>query len=174
MKINENTLLEGHKVVLIPYNPKYLPRYHEWMKCPELQHLTASEPLTLEQEYDMQGSWREDDDSKTSKQSLQWADPSIEEEQCMVGDVNIHRGTGIGKEMTHMMMHYGEHLIPSFSEEVENLNYCPFFAIQSCPVVIISWRINLWWSRKNNKCKIAMRMQTAVDEADAGVWFVVR
>lgn len=34
------------------------------MKSPELQQLTASEPLTLEQEFDMQRSWREDDDSK--------------------------------------------------------------------------------------------------------------
>lgn len=33
------------------------------MKSAELQQLTASEPLTLEQEYDMQKSWREDDDS---------------------------------------------------------------------------------------------------------------
>lgn len=36
------------------------------MKSPELQQLTASEPLTLEQEYDMQKSWREDDDSEPS------------------------------------------------------------------------------------------------------------
>nr|XP_020446757.1 N-acetyltransferase 9-like protein [Monopterus albus] len=36
--------------------------HHERMKRLELQHLTTSEPLTLEQEYDMQGSWREDDD----------------------------------------------------------------------------------------------------------------
>uniref|UniRef100_A0A3Q3IHF2 Uncharacterized protein n=1 Tax=Monopterus albus TaxID=43700 RepID=A0A3Q3IHF2_MONAL len=66
-------------------------RYHEWMKCPELQHLTASEPPTREQEYDMQWSWREDDDNCTfiifDKQ--RWAVPSIEEEQCMVGDVNM-------------------------------------------------------------------------------------
>lgn len=35
------------------------------MKSPELQQLTASEPLTLEQEYLMQKSWRQDDDSET-------------------------------------------------------------------------------------------------------------
>uniref|UniRef100_A0A1A7WYU8 Alpha/beta-tubulin-N-acetyltransferase 9 n=1 Tax=Iconisemion striatum TaxID=60296 RepID=A0A1A7WYU8_9TELE len=130
MKINENTLLEGHKVVLVPYNEEHVPRYHEWMKSPELQQLTASEPLSLDQEYDMQKSWREDDDKCTfiilDKQK--WADPSVDEEQCMLGDVNIfltdptdlslaelevmiaepsYRGKGIGKEVTLMMMHYG-------------------------------------------------------------------
>jgi hypothetical protein len=29
-------------------------RYHEWMKSPELLETTASEPLSLEEEYDMQ------------------------------------------------------------------------------------------------------------------------
>lgn len=33
------------------------------MKDPELQELTASEPLTIDEEYDMQKSWREDGDS---------------------------------------------------------------------------------------------------------------
>lgn len=36
------------------------------MKSAELQKLTASEPLTLEQEYKMQQSWLMDDDSKFS------------------------------------------------------------------------------------------------------------
>lgn len=97
------------------------------MSSPDLQKLTASEPLTLEQEYDMQMSWREDNDSElppytcthfmlvsywhshilsitlmclwVSPSSTEctfivldkqkWADPSIPEEECMVGDVNI-------------------------------------------------------------------------------------
>ncbi|KAM6896972.1 alpha/beta-tubulin-N-acetyltransferase 9 [Xenentodon cancila] len=130
MRINENTLLEGQNVLLVPYNSEHVPRYHEWMKSAELQQLTASEPLTLQQEYDMQRSWREDDDKCTfiilDKQ--RWADPSVEVEQCMVGDVNIfltdptepslaelevmiaeqsYRGRGIGKEVTRMMMCYG-------------------------------------------------------------------
>ncbi|KAL7373079.1 hypothetical protein ABVT39_027111 [Epinephelus coioides] len=130
MKINENTLLEGHRVVLVPYNAEHVPRYHEWMKSPELQQLTASEPLTLEQEYDMQKSWREDDDKCTFiiLDKEQWADSRVDQEQCMVGDVNIfltdptdpslaeleimiaepsYRGRGIGKEVTCMMMSYG-------------------------------------------------------------------
>ncbi|CAF96028.1 unnamed protein product, partial [Tetraodon nigroviridis] len=130
MRINENTLLEGEKVVLVPYNKNHVPRYHEWMKSPELQQLTASEPLTLDQEYAMQKSWREDRDKCTfivlDKQ--RWADASVEEEECMVGDVNIfltdptepswaelevmiaepsYRGKGFGKEVTRMMMSYG-------------------------------------------------------------------
>lgn len=39
-------------------------RYHEWMKDPYLQEMTASEPLTLDEEYAMQKSWLEDEDSK--------------------------------------------------------------------------------------------------------------
>ncbi|XP_036428281.1 N-acetyltransferase 9 [Colossoma macropomum] len=130
MRINENTLLEGKHVVLVPYNAEHVPRYHQWMASPELQKLTASEPLTLEEEYEMQRSWREDNDKCTfiilDKQ--RWADPSFPEEECMVGDVNIfltdpsdpslaelelmiaessYRGKGLGKEVARMMICYG-------------------------------------------------------------------
>ncbi|XP_076122870.1 alpha/beta-tubulin-N-acetyltransferase 9 [Alosa pseudoharengus] len=129
MRINENTLLEGKNIVLVPYNSDHVPRYHEWMSSEELQKLTASEPLSLEQEFEMQCSWREDDDKCTfiilDKQK--WAEPSVPEEQCMVGDVNIfltdpddhslaevevmiaepgYRGRGLGKEVTQMMLCY--------------------------------------------------------------------
>ena len=43
-------------------------RYHEWMKSEELQILTASEPLSLQDEYKMQQTWREDDDSRYTQE----------------------------------------------------------------------------------------------------------
>lgn len=64
----------------------HVPRYHEWMSDPAVREATASEELTLEEEYEMQGalcgqvsrrieegltslwtnaaSWRVDEDSK--------------------------------------------------------------------------------------------------------------
>ncbi|WOO82843.1 N-acetyltransferase 9 [Vanrija pseudolonga] len=45
MLLNENITIHGDKVILT---------YHEWMKSPELLELTASEPLTFEEELDMQ------------------------------------------------------------------------------------------------------------------------
>lgn len=41
----------------------FLFRYHEWMSSPDLQQLTASEPLSLEHEYKMQSAWTTDEDS---------------------------------------------------------------------------------------------------------------
>ncbi|XP_031985194.1 N-acetyltransferase 9 isoform X3 [Corvus moneduloides] len=83
MKINQDTVLRGKKVTLVPYTAAHVLRYHEWMQSEELQRLTASEPLSLEQEYEMQRSWQDDADK-----------PS-------------YRGRGFGKEATLLMMAYG-------------------------------------------------------------------
>lgn len=130
MKINEDTLLQGHRAVLVPYTPEHVPRYHSWMQSEELQLLTASEPLTLQQEYDMQQSWRDDQDKCTFivLDIEQWSAPGVEEEQCMMGDVNLFltdpsdpsvaelevmiaeprfRGKGVGTEVATIMMSYG-------------------------------------------------------------------
>ncbi|XP_022379037.1 N-acetyltransferase 9 isoform X2 [Enhydra lutris kenyoni] len=130
MRLNENTLLLGKKVVLVPYTAEHVPRYHEWMRSEELRRLTASEPLTLEQEHSMQRSWREDADKCTFivLDAEKWqARPSTTEESCMAGDVNLFltdlgdpslgeievmiaepscRRRGFGTEAVIMMMSY--------------------------------------------------------------------
>ncbi|XP_052052878.1 alpha/beta-tubulin-N-acetyltransferase 9 isoform X2 [Apodemus sylvaticus] len=131
MKLNENTMLLGKKVVLVPYTSAHVPRYHEWMKSEELRHLTASEQLTLQQEYEMQCSWCEDEDKCTFivLDAEKWrAQPRPPEESCMVGDVNLFltdledptlgeievmiaepscRRQGLGTEASLLIMSYG-------------------------------------------------------------------
>ena len=48
------------KVLLVPYRPEHVERYHAWMQDPDLLTATASEPLTLDEEYEMQESWHDD------------------------------------------------------------------------------------------------------------------
>ena len=44
----------------------FIPRYNDWMQSEVLQQLTASEPLTLAEEYEMQKSWHLDEKSDYS------------------------------------------------------------------------------------------------------------
>ncbi|KAH7915638.1 GNAT domain-containing protein [Hygrophoropsis aurantiaca] len=60
-----DAVLVGKKVVLVPYKAEHVEKYHEWMTDPVLRELTASEPLTLEEEYEMQKKWRDDPDKLT-------------------------------------------------------------------------------------------------------------
>lgn len=61
MRTNWETRLVGERVVLVPYRRAHVEKYHEWMQSPELLEATASEPLLLEEEFEMQASWRDDD-----------------------------------------------------------------------------------------------------------------
>ncbi|KAI9218343.1 hypothetical protein BC828DRAFT_388923 [Blastocladiella britannica] len=75
MRINARTVLSQSEpaqhpritgtLSLVPYLPCHVPLYHEWMKNPELLAATASEPLSLREEYEMQQSWRNDPDKLT-------------------------------------------------------------------------------------------------------------
>lgn len=65
MRLNAHTAVVGDTVVLVPYRVEHVEKYHAWMQSVELRELTASEELTLEQEYAMQRSWQEDEDKLT-------------------------------------------------------------------------------------------------------------
>lgn len=90
MRLNEHTKLLGERVILVPYEARHVPRYHEWMSNAALRDLTASEELTLNEEYEMQRSWREDDDKLTfivlCAETYARTNDEIE---AMVGDTNL-------------------------------------------------------------------------------------
>ena len=70
MRDNADLVIRGQRVLLVPYRPEHVPLYHAWMQDETLQELTASEPLTLEEEYEMQQSWSEDPQSEPGKRRL--------------------------------------------------------------------------------------------------------
>ncbi|KKK23820.1 hypothetical protein P175DRAFT_0532098 [Aspergillus ochraceoroseus IBT 24754] len=98
MLLNATTAISTSKVLLVPYAKWHVLRYHEWMKDEEIQEATASEPLTLEEEYAMQESWRNDPDKLTFIICLPARNPHGNTphltEECdaparMVGDINL-------------------------------------------------------------------------------------
>ena len=60
------TVLNGRRVVLVPYTVELVPKYHSWMQNEYNCEMTATEALSLEQEYANQRSWNTDDSSITS------------------------------------------------------------------------------------------------------------
>lgn len=95
MKINENVKIIGDRVILVPYKRHHVAKYHEWMMQTEIQELTASEPLTIDEEYEMQKKWQQDEDKLTFiilSKDLYVENMSVSSEekeiQAMVGDVN--------------------------------------------------------------------------------------
>ncbi|KAM0204881.1 hypothetical protein ACHAQI_009697 [Fusarium lateritium] len=65
MKINQNTAISTNRVLLVPYEAHHVRQYHTWMQDPDIQEATASEPMTLEEEYENQQSWRTSSDKLT-------------------------------------------------------------------------------------------------------------
>ncbi|KAI3789432.1 hypothetical protein L2E82_02227 [Cichorium intybus] len=142
--------LEGSKAILVAYTKQHVLKYHQWMQDPALLQATGSEPLTLEEEYQMQLSWTQDplkrtfiilDKDLVSGEFIH-GDPHVE---AMIGDVNIYmndledshlaemeimiaepksRGKGLGKESVLMMAVFAidNHKINTFRVKIGDSN----------------------------------------------------
>ncbi|KAI4471168.1 n-acetyltransferase 9 [Holotrichia oblita] len=90
MLINRFTTITGKKVVLVPYRKEHVLKYHKWMKSEELLRLTGSEPLSLDEEYNMQQSWLMDTNKCTfivlEKEKYEETKNEID---SMIGDTNL-------------------------------------------------------------------------------------
>jgi len=129
---NYQLALLGKNITLVPYRKHHVEKYHEWMCSPDLLEATASEPLSLQEEYEMQQTWKNDEKKVTfivlegGRSCAQ--EGSENEKEMMVGDVNLFlhdrddpynaeieimiaepkcRRKGYAKEALHMMMGYG-------------------------------------------------------------------
>jgi hypothetical protein len=67
MRANEALCIQGDKVDLVPYRKQHVATYHAWMQRDELLASTASERLTLEEEYEVRRSL-----AKAQGQGLLW------------------------------------------------------------------------------------------------------
>jgi len=136
MRLNEKTKLLGQRVVLVPYEARHVPKYHEWMSCPTLRNLTASDELSLSEEYEMQQSWRQDNDKLTFiVLCAETYARTNDEIAAMVGDTNLFlhydednqqyvaeaeimiasteaRGKGYGREAMLLMFKYAQSHLP--------------------------------------------------------------
>ncbi|CAG2172330.1 unnamed protein product [Oppiella nova] len=132
-----NRHIRGQSVVLVPYRDCHVVKYNEWMRDPGLQYLTGSEPLTLEEEYEMMASWTSDENKCTFiilDKQLFHASGDSHEVEAMIGDINLffdtsadsvvktaeveimiaeesHRGLGKGKESVLLMLRFAVEVI---------------------------------------------------------------
>lgn len=129
----KDRVIRGQRVVLMPYRKEHVAKYHTWMQDPGLLFLTGSEPLTLDQEYEMQQKWFRDEDKCTFiVLDREVYDETGDEVQAMIGDTNIyftdpndlttgeielmiaesgHRGRGLGKEVINLMIDFCRQVI---------------------------------------------------------------
>ncbi|XP_014259566.1 N-acetyltransferase 9-like protein [Cimex lectularius] len=128
MRLNISTKIVGNKVILVPYRISHVEKYHKWMEDEDLRLQTASDRLTLHEEYEMQQTWLNDVKKCTfivlDKETMLETNDEVE---SMIGDANVYlkdsydglvgeiglmiaepkfRGKGMGREVALLIMRY--------------------------------------------------------------------
>ena len=82
MRVNWHERVETDELILTAYRRALVPLYHRWMADPWLREATASEEMSLDEEYSAQRGWRDDG----GKLTFIFFDAKTKQ---MVGDVNL-------------------------------------------------------------------------------------
>ncbi|KAL1129221.1 hypothetical protein AAG570_013750 [Ranatra chinensis] len=129
MRLNSCIKICCKNVVLVPYRKRHVEKYHTWMESETLRKQTASERLNLEEEYEMQQTWLNDENKCTFivLDAETW-NHSSDETKSMIGDANLYikkndtevigevgvmiadknfRGRGLGREAALLILRYG-------------------------------------------------------------------
>ncbi|KAF9669592.1 hypothetical protein SADUNF_Sadunf14G0123500 [Salix dunnii] len=158
--------LEGEKVILVPYMEAHVPKYHQWMQDPFLLQATGSEPLSLQDEYQMQLSWTQDPLKRTfivlDKELIQTGfahgDPHVE---AMVGDVNIFMNDLDDPQMAE---------IEIMIAEPKRRMTCLEISLQCAKSRVVKWdRMGIRASRGKGLGKESVLMMMAYAVQDLGI-----
>lgn len=150
-----NTYLRGNRAVLVPYGAHHVAKYHDWMLDRALLDATASDPLTLEEEYAMQASWAKDLDKATwivlATTGDTWKSCAHAELEYMAGDVNAfisqdedgcvaelevmiaepkYRQMGLATEAICIMMHWLQIHLPGLDRFIAKIHCNNYASLQ--------------------------------------------
>ncbi|CAB0014759.1 unnamed protein product [Nesidiocoris tenuis] len=121
MRLNKSTKIISDRVILVPYRIQHVPKYHKWMENELLREQTASERLSLDEEYAMQQTWLHDENkSMIGDANLYLRNDEDQDAPILIGEVglmvadNAFRGKGLGKEIALCLIRYGKRLHTKF------------------------------------------------------------
>ncbi|XP_051151816.1 uncharacterized protein LOC127265844 isoform X2 [Andrographis paniculata] len=138
--------IEGEKVILVPYMKEHVAKYHVWMQDPAILEATASEPLTLDQEYEMQISWVQD----PLKHTFIILDKELvigdfihgeSHNEAMVGDVNIFMNDPEDPELAEVEIMIAEHKSRGKGLAKESVTLMMAFAVQKFGIHIFQAKV---------------------------------
>lgn len=82
-------IIQGPRIKLVPYFKQHVPLYHSWLYDREIQRLTCTEYVTLEEEYEYQKEWESRSDRIIRL---------IEVDGELIGDINLFKSSHANDE----------------------------------------------------------------------------